>query len=157
MPQQPRPEPTLQQAVKRLIKEFRQDSDYARAWRDNIAMAFQDEFHRHTHLLGMVSDTDIFTISNYAANNFIGQLCSPTVDELKEVEALKAQFESDISAEEIEQFRKEWDAQMQSVKQVSHTPLEVDETPLKTSSDPFSELDDVELDDFKPDVVKLGE
>lgn len=78
----PRSPIRIYDAVQRVVDELKNNQGFAQSWRDNIAMAFQDEFERHAHLAGMINPTDMYTLSNYAANNFLSQLCQPTREPL---------------------------------------------------------------------------
>lgn len=48
-----------------------EDEGYYISWQANLAMAFQDAFHRMSNHYG------VHTISNIAAKNFLEQLCLP--------------------------------------------------------------------------------
>ena len=43
-------EPTLGKAIMRVAREIATNKDYRRSWRDNISMAFQDEYGRDSKL-----------------------------------------------------------------------------------------------------------
>ena len=67
--------PSIQEAVERLCEELKNDRDYYRSWKDNIAMSFKDYFREYINSYGWVKDTeDIHTIANQAADNFLKQL-----------------------------------------------------------------------------------
>jgi len=56
--------------VKDLIEALEKDDGYRDTWIANLAIAFQDEFHRsHLHY-------GVYEISNRAANNFLEMLCN---------------------------------------------------------------------------------
>lgn len=60
-----------------LIKELQEDPDYRRVWKDNIAMAFKDEYHWYlnNNELLKVDSSDVHQIANNAADNFLTLLC----------------------------------------------------------------------------------
>lgn len=74
---------TLPEANKVLFNELRNDPELFRAWKDNIAMAFKDEYARevyrqsHDHLEGFKTEADIHEIANKAAENFLNLLIKP--------------------------------------------------------------------------------
>lgn len=57
-----------------LIKELKEDPEYRRTWKDNIAMAFKDEYCR-TNLWFAPTRNEIHEIANNAAENFLNLLC----------------------------------------------------------------------------------
>jgi len=69
----------LKLAVQELVTALRTDEDYRRAWKDNIAMAFKDEFWStcttHEHLDLMDSES-LHEIANKASENFLKLLCN---------------------------------------------------------------------------------
>lgn len=62
--------------VKPLINKLREDDDYYRPWKDNIAMAFKDEYWRTYNKEGFSENelNEIHIIANNAANNFLKSL-----------------------------------------------------------------------------------
>ncbi len=65
-----KPNNKLQEAVEVLCKALKENEDYYRSWKANIAMAFKDEYSRTPE----VFKHDIHTIANEAADNFLKQL-----------------------------------------------------------------------------------
>lgn len=67
----------LIKAIKIFLKHLKKDDDYRRAWTDNIAMSFKDNFawfmDKKSGLVE-VDDNDIHDIANDAAKNFINNL-----------------------------------------------------------------------------------
>ena len=59
----------LSKAVSTLCKALRNDPDYFRGWKANIAMAFKDEYHRYPKKYK--NQEDLHTIANKAAENFL--------------------------------------------------------------------------------------
>jgi hypothetical protein len=62
----------LPDAVKTLVKALKSDPAYRYGWVANIAMAFQDEWIRAQK---PTERTDIHTVANAAAENFLNILC----------------------------------------------------------------------------------
>lgn len=62
----------LGNAIEVLCNELK-DENYYRSWKDNIAMAFKDEFVRQRND-SEESSEDIHLIANNAADNFLKQL-----------------------------------------------------------------------------------
>lgn len=58
-----------------LTKALQEDEDYRRTWKDNIAMAFKDEYWR-TNLWFAPTRNEIHEIANNAADNFLNILCN---------------------------------------------------------------------------------
>lgn len=75
----------LSNAVATLIKYLREDKDYFRGWKDNIAMAFQDQYNRTESLNsgtpGMLAHLNIHEIANRAAENFLNLLTNVPKDD----------------------------------------------------------------------------
>lgn len=69
---------TTAEAIKHLSKELKDDPDYWRSWKANIAIQFQDEFHRD------YKEKGIHEISNNAAQRFL-ELLTYEHDPLSEV------------------------------------------------------------------------
>jgi hypothetical protein len=64
----------LKLAVQELGKALNSDEDYRRAWKDNIAMAFKDEFWRTCTTqqdLDLMDSEVLHEIANKAAENFL--------------------------------------------------------------------------------------
>ena len=63
----------LKPAFERVIKELREDEDYYRSWRDNIAMSFYDESRTFKKEFGrkFMNNNSIREIANAAADNFL--------------------------------------------------------------------------------------
>jgi len=61
--------------IKKLVKALKEDKDYYRAWKDNIAMAFKDEYYRRKKLGHYLNLVDIHEIANTAADNFLKMIC----------------------------------------------------------------------------------
>ena len=61
--------PSLEESMDVLCNELK-DEDYYRSWKDNIAMAFYDEFVRQRND-SEESSEDIHIIANNAADNFL--------------------------------------------------------------------------------------
>lgn len=60
------------EAVKTLCQVLRDDSDSYRAWKDNIAMAFKDQWRETMEVNSDVIDSDtLHEISNKAADRFL--------------------------------------------------------------------------------------
>ena len=71
------PKPSLQEAIETLCNALKEDKALFRAYKDNIAMAFQDEYNYYMDKYGRInSSEDIWTISNNAAKNFLNLLIS---------------------------------------------------------------------------------
>ena len=70
----------LSVAVATLCKYLREDADYFRSWKDNIAMAFKDEYDfEYARINGEVLDggdllPSIHEVANSAARNFLSLL-----------------------------------------------------------------------------------
>lgn len=61
-------EDDLADAISVLVRALKKDDNYRMTWQANIAMAFQDEFHRsHRHC-------GVHEMSNEAAKNFLSNL-----------------------------------------------------------------------------------
>lgn len=63
----------LRKAMDTVVKTIREDEDYRRSWRDNISMAFQDEYAPESNL----SDNEranVREIANRAADRFLDVL-----------------------------------------------------------------------------------
>lgn len=60
---------TTKQAVDKLRRSLK-DPGYYQTWKANIAMAFQDEFHRR------FNQKTLWEISDKAADNFLELLCA---------------------------------------------------------------------------------
>lgn len=70
---------SLSEAIKVLSKHLREDKDLYRAYKDNIAMAFQDEYARQFKDSGLYNEyvgikSSIWQVSNIAASNFLDLL-----------------------------------------------------------------------------------
>ena len=63
----------LKEAVEVLCKALREDEDYYRSWKDNIAMSFYDECVKQRCDSDETSE-DLMNIANNAADNFLKQL-----------------------------------------------------------------------------------
>ncbi len=70
-----------QEVIQQFFDILRKDDDYRRAWKDNIAMAFKDEFHRASirNKDGDMNeyiffDNGVHEIANTAADNFLNML-----------------------------------------------------------------------------------
>jgi len=57
-----------QEIIKQFFNILREDEDYQRAWKDNIAMAFKDEYERNK------KDINIHRVANDAAEYFFKTL-----------------------------------------------------------------------------------
>lgn len=77
--------PSIGQAVEKLCEELKNDEDYYRSWKDNIAIAFKDEFWKKINVDGMIGDNiyiiytsnqNVHEIANNAADNFLKRLIS---------------------------------------------------------------------------------
>ena len=64
----------LKPAIERVIKELREDEDYYRAFKDNIAMAFYDEICNN--LFTYTDETNWGEVANKGADNFLKLLIS---------------------------------------------------------------------------------
>ena len=62
----------VHEAVEVLVQALKDDPQYKMAWVANIAMSFQDEWHRSVK---EDEHTDVHKISNAAAENFLELLC----------------------------------------------------------------------------------
>jgi hypothetical protein len=62
--------PELDKAFNALVAELNSDSDYRRAWQDNIAMAFKDA----CAIRGIEHDL-LHEAANEGANRFLSLLC----------------------------------------------------------------------------------
>lgn len=58
-------------AFKKVFKAIRKDEDLYRAYKDNIAMAFKDEFSRKRLKKEYINLRDVHEIANAAADNFL--------------------------------------------------------------------------------------
>ncbi len=68
----------VKEAVQVIVAALKNDSDYRRAWRDNISICMQDEFESWCRVKGprdRASDY-IQQISNEGADRFLDMLCS---------------------------------------------------------------------------------
>lgn len=63
----------IKQAVDTLVAALRQDEDYRRSWRANIAMSFYDEVMRKDPEGRRVAN--LHETANVAAENFLTMLC----------------------------------------------------------------------------------
>ena len=70
------PKPSLQEAIETLCNALREDKDLFRAYKDNIAMSFKDEYDRVNKNHLSTSDYEIHHIANKAAENFLNLLIS---------------------------------------------------------------------------------
>ena len=61
----------LEDAVKILTEEIKNDMDLRRGWHANISMAFQDEFNRRR----VSQESLVKEVADKAADNFLNQLC----------------------------------------------------------------------------------
>lgn len=67
----------IREAVITLIDNLNSDDDYRYSWQANIAMAFKDEYRRHTesmHPDDKINGEDIHNIANAAAIHFLENL-----------------------------------------------------------------------------------
>lgn len=71
-------------AMKVVIEALKTDPEYYYSWQANIAMAFQDEFHRHG-LIDPPSNEELHTIANTAAKEFLDILTCKYCDLAEEV------------------------------------------------------------------------
>jgi hypothetical protein len=64
-------------AVNRFIKTLKKDKELRRAFHDNIAMAFKDNYQWHKKKTGkkVMSNEDIHIIGNNGADYFLKLLC----------------------------------------------------------------------------------
>ena len=71
----------LQNAVKCLIKNLKEDSAYRLGWQANIAMAYKDNWEWYKKKTGkkVMNNNDRHIIANNAADYFLKLLC----DEIK--------------------------------------------------------------------------
>jgi hypothetical protein len=65
--------PTIKESVDVLCNTLKEDEDYYRSWKDNIAMAFKDECYRNQVDDDLPLDL-LHKIANTAADNFLQQL-----------------------------------------------------------------------------------
>lgn len=70
------------ESAKAFLKDLRKDKDMQRAWKDNIAMCFKDNYHWHE------DKEDIHTIANNAASSFMVLLLQKTCDYISIAERL---------------------------------------------------------------------
>lgn len=56
--------------IKDLVKVLKEDEGYYQSWKDNIAMAFYDEYQLRDYF----NDINISELSNNAAERFLKQL-----------------------------------------------------------------------------------
>lgn len=70
-----------EKALKQVTDEMKRDKDYRRAFKDNIAMAFKDNYTHYKRKTGKktMSLEDIHIIANNGAEYFLQLLC----DEIK--------------------------------------------------------------------------
>lgn len=63
----------LIEAIEIFCQTLKEDKDYYRSWKDNIAMAFKDEYWRTYNKEGFSENelNEIHTIANKAADNFL--------------------------------------------------------------------------------------
>lgn len=84
----------IQEAMKIVTSELRNDLDYRRSWEANIAMAFKDTW---SWTLGVNSDCVsgemIHDISNRAARHFLAILCTEGETDLPGMLALATSIE----------------------------------------------------------------
>ena len=73
-------ETKLIEAIEIVCQALREDKDYYRSWKDNIAMAFKDEFWNNVSVESMIGDNiyeiqisnnNVHKIANDAADNFL--------------------------------------------------------------------------------------
>lgn len=72
--------PSIQEAVERLCEELKNDEDYYRSWKDNIAMAFKDAYYNdfikpfQNGNYKVKEHESVHIVANKAADNFLKQL-----------------------------------------------------------------------------------
>lgn len=65
------------EAVDIVCQALITDEGYRRSWQANIAMAFQDEFHK-----SYMDSYDLHRVANTAATNFLSRLCETPLKDL---------------------------------------------------------------------------
>lgn len=71
---------TIQEAVKVLVKNLKEDKDYRMTWQANIAMSFFDQYENISGPMDSSQRNTIHTIANKAADNFLDTLCMDYVE-----------------------------------------------------------------------------
>jgi hypothetical protein len=66
--------------IREAIKQIKNDPELFRAWKDNIAMSFKDEYSNeydrlNKYIEGMPHKIDLHKVANTAAENFLNLLC----------------------------------------------------------------------------------
>jgi hypothetical protein len=61
-----------QEIIQQFFSILKEDEDYRRSWKDNIAMAFKDEYNRCP--IAFSTNEDIHIVANNAADNFLNLL-----------------------------------------------------------------------------------
>ncbi len=61
-----------QETIQQFFSLLQEDESYRRSWKDNIAMAFKDEYRRRPRIVP--TNEDVHSIANNAADNFLNLL-----------------------------------------------------------------------------------